>query len=60
VREQRTRWFVAHGAAVLAIIAGWALRRPAATVPNVAWLVASTIWYRLGAVRPPRVPKRNR
>ena len=51
VREQRTRWFVAHGAAVLAIIAGWALRRPAAMVPNVAWLVVSTAWYVAGGRR---------
>ena len=48
VRERRTGWFTAHAAAVVAIIVGWALRRPAATVPNLAWLVASTIWYRPG------------
>ena len=48
VRERRTGWFAAHAAAVVAIIVGWALRRPAATVPNIAWLVASTIWYRPG------------
>ncbi len=51
VREQRTAWFAAHAAAVAAIILGWALRRPVATVPNIAWLVVSTIWYRLGGRR---------
>ncbi len=60
VRERRTGWFAAHAAAVVAIIAGWALRRPAATVPNIAWLVASTIWYRLGAARPSRGPSSER
>lgn len=45
VRERRHRWFAVHVAAVLAIIAGWALRRPVAMVPNIAWLMASTIWY---------------
>lgn len=53
VREQRTSWFLAHAAAVTAIILGWGIRRPVAMVPNVAWLVASTAWYRLGAPRPP-------
>jgi len=53
VREQRTTWFVAHAAGVMAIILGWALRRPVATVPNIAWLVVSTVWYRVGARRPP-------
>ncbi len=48
VRERRTTWFVAHAAAVTAIILGWAIRRPVATVPNVAWLVVSTVWYGLG------------
>jgi len=51
VREQRSRWFAAHTAAVLAIIVGWALRRPAAMVPNLAWLVASTGWYLTGGRR---------
>ncbi len=60
VRERRTRWFAAHAAAVLAIIIGWALRRPVAMVPNIAWLVASAIWYRVGAAHPPRVPEPDR
>lgn len=47
VREQRTAWLLVHHAAVAAIIVGWALRRPAAVAPNVAWLVVSTLWYRL-------------
>jgi len=51
VRERRTAWFVAHHAAVIAIILGWALRRPAAVPPNVLWLVASTVWYRVGGGR---------
>lgn len=51
VRERRTRWFVIHAAAMVAIIAGWALRRPAAVPLNVVWLVASTVWYWLGGRR---------
>ena len=56
VRERRTAWFVAHAVAVTAIILGWAIRRPAATVPNLAWLVVSTAWYRRGRPRPARGP----
>ena len=56
VREQRTRWFLAHAAAMTAIIASWAIRRPIAMAPNVVWLVASTVWYRFGARRPPGDP----
>ncbi len=51
VREQRAGWFAAHLAGMAAIILGWALRRPVATVPNIAWLVVSTAWYRLGGRR---------
>ena len=49
VRRRRASWFWAHAAAVVAIIAGWAIRRPVAALPNVVWLVASTLWYRWGA-----------
>jgi len=45
VRERRTRWFWVHAAAMVAIIVGWAVRRPAAVPLNIAWLAASTIWY---------------
>ncbi len=48
VRERRTTWFVAHAAAVTAIILGWAIRRPVATIPNIAWLLVSTVWYHRG------------
>ncbi len=58
VREQRTSWFLAHAAAVTAITFGWGIRRPVAMFPNVAWLVLSTVWYRLGARRPPEEPGR--
>lgn len=54
VRERRVRWFVAHEAAVAAIVAGWVIRdRPSAVVVNGAWLVVAAAWYllRLG-VRP--------
>jgi hypothetical protein len=59
VREQRTRWFLVHGAGMVAIIVGWALRRPVAVPANALWLVASTVWYRWGGRRrgrrdPPR------
>jgi uncharacterized membrane protein len=52
VRERRTRWFVVHALAMLAIIAGWALRRPAAVPLNVVWLLVSTAWYLLAGRRP--------
>ena len=51
VREQRTSWYLVHGAAMGAIIVGWALRRPAAVPANAAWLVVSTVWYRRGGRR---------
>jgi len=52
VRERRTAWLLAHHAAVVAVILGWAVRRPAAVPPNVVWLLVSTVWYRLGGRRP--------
>jgi uncharacterized membrane protein len=58
VREQRTRWFAVHAAAMLAVIVGWALRRPAAVPLNALWLVASTIWYVVGGRRAPSVSRR--
>lgn len=51
VRERRTAWLLAHHAAVVAIIVGWALRRPVAVAPNAVWLVVSTAWYGLGGRR---------
>jgi hypothetical protein len=51
VRERRLRWFLVHHAAMAAVIAGWAIRRPIATGPNIAWLVLSTVWYGLGGRR---------
>jgi hypothetical protein len=51
VRERRTRWFLVHGAGMLAIIVGWALRRPAAVPANAAWLVISTVWWVVGGRR---------
>ena len=46
VREQRWRWFVAHQAAVGAIVAGWAIRGrlPAVVINGVWWLIAAA-WY---------------
>ena len=52
VRERRLRWLLVHHAAMTAVIAGWAIRRPSATVLNIAWLVVSTVWYCLGGRRP--------
>ncbi len=48
VRERRLRWFLVHHAAMTAVIAGWAIRRPPATVLNIAWLAISTVWYVVG------------
>lgn len=46
VRERRTTWFVAHQAAVAAIVAGWALRgKPGGVVVNGAWLAVATAWW---------------
>jgi len=46
VREQRTRWFVAHQLGVAAIVAGWALRGDTQAVTiNASWLVIATTWY---------------
>jgi hypothetical protein len=46
VREQRTRWFVAHELAVAAIVAGWVLKRDTQAVTiNATWLVIGTAWY---------------
>jgi hypothetical protein len=46
VREQRTRWFVAHELAVGAIVAGWVLRHDTQAVTiNASWLVVGTAWY---------------
>jgi hypothetical protein len=49
VREQRMTWFLAHQAAVAAIVAGHALLGNAAAVAvNGAWFVIAAAWY--GAV----------
>jgi hypothetical protein len=51
VRERRVRWFVAHQAAVAAIVAGWALKgKPGGAIVNGAWLAAATAWW-VGAAR---------
>lgn len=54
VRERRWPWLAAHHAAVLAIVAGWALRgeAPAAAV-NASWLAASSLWYAVGGREQP-------
>jgi hypothetical protein len=52
VRQRRTAWFVAHEAAVAAIVTGWALRGDATAVAiNGTWLVCSAVWYALGGRR---------
>ncbi len=49
VRERRWRWFAAHQAAMVAIVAGWLLRGSRGAVAvNGAWLAVSTAWYALG------------
>ncbi len=60
VRERRATWFVAHAAAMTAIILGWGIRRPAASIPNLAWLLVSTVWYRRSRPRPTSGPGRGR
>lgn len=52
VREQRTSWFVAHEAAVAAIVAGHAIRENGSGVAiNGAWGVIAALWYWLGGRR---------
>ncbi len=52
VRERRTTWFVAHEAAVGAIVAGQALRgRTSGVVINGAWGIVAAAWYWLGGRR---------
>lgn len=52
VREQRLPWFVAHEAAIAAVVAGWAIRGDApAMAVNAAWGVAAAAWYVLGGRR---------
>ena len=54
VRERRWRWLLVHHAGVVAIIAGWALRRQGVGVGlNGSWLVASSLWFALGGPRRP-------
>lgn len=49
VRERRVGWFVAHQAAVAAIVGGWALRgRWAAAVVNGAWFAVACAWWARG------------
>jgi hypothetical protein len=50
VRDRRLKWLVAHDLAVLAIVAGWALKGDSRAVAiNASWLVAATVWYALGS-----------
>jgi hypothetical protein len=52
VRERRLRWLVAHHAAVVCIVLGWALDTNwQAVIINSAWLATSTVWYALGGRR---------
>jgi hypothetical protein len=54
VREQRWRWLAVHHLGVVAIIAGWALRRRGVGVGlNISWLVLSSLWYAVGRRRRP-------
>jgi len=50
VRERRVAWFVAHEAAVVALVAGWALKgKTGGVVVNSAWLAVATAWWVRGA-----------
>lgn len=53
VRQRRGRWLAAHHGAMVAIVAGWALRGEVApAVFNASWLAASSLWYLKGGDRP--------
>ena len=46
VRERRWKWFVAHEAAVAAIVAGWVLKSDTrAVIINGTWLGIAAAWY---------------
>jgi hypothetical protein len=52
VRQRRLRWFVAHEAAVAAIVTGWAIvGRRQGVVINGAWGLIAAAWYALGGRR---------
>ena len=52
VRERRWRWLAVHHLGMAAIVAGHLSRgHPGAAVGNGAWLVASSVWYAVGARR---------
>jgi hypothetical protein len=60
VREQRTRWLIAHELAVAAIVAGWVLRRDTQAVTiNASWLVVGTAWYLIAGRRKARAATRG-
>jgi hypothetical protein len=49
VRQRRLKWFVAHEAAVAAIVTGWAIvGRRQGVVINGAWGLIAAAWYALG------------
>ena len=57
VRERRTRWFVLHELAVVAIVAGQGLREDVVGVlVNGAWGVIAAIWYAHGPISRRRNP----
>ena len=52
VRQRRLKWFVAHEAAVAAIVTGWAIvGRRQGVVVNGAWGLIAAAWYALGGRR---------
>ena len=52
VRQRRLQWFVAHEAAVAAIVAGWAIvGRRQGVVVNGTWGLTAAAWYALGSRR---------
>lgn len=54
VRERRWPWLLVHHAGVVAVIAGWALRRRGVGVAlNTSWLIGSSLWFALGCRRRP-------
>jgi hypothetical protein len=52
VGDRRLGWFVAHEAAMAAIVAGWLLaERPAVAAFNGLWLVSAAVWWFVGGRR---------
>ena len=50
VGDRRIGWFLAHEAAMTAIVIGWLVaERPGVAAFNALWLVSAAIWFAVGS-----------